>query len=135
MFCCFSEKILGRHHHVLCQSLAFLKQQVDIYTQFLYVGYTYYIHVYIYVHMYMLRYNYMLCLDITLCYICIYQSTIFPVFQPDLRHTTNHLNVYFASDFFLSAFITFQFFLKTLQLHSLRNLFTSEFPSYSFIDC
>ena len=75
----------------------------------------------------MLRYSAMF-------YLYISQSRIFPVFQPDLRHTANHLNVYFASDFSFSAFIAFQFF-KTLQLHSLRNLFTSEFPSYSFIDC
>lgn len=55
-----------------------------------------------------------ICLDLTAYYITIYVYTyrvwFFHVFQSELCHTTNHLNVYFASDFSLGAFITFQFF-------------------------
>lgn len=101
-----SERILGCH--MLCQNLAFLKQ-VDLYTIFICRIYVWYIYVFVYIYVYIC-----ICLHLTAYYIPMYVYTyrvwlVFHVFQSELRHTTNHLNVYFASDFSLGAFITFQF--------------------------
>jgi len=69
------------------------------------------------------------CLDITAYYITIYVYTyrtwIFHVFQSELRRTTNHLNVHFASDFSLGAFITFQFFKNSTATFPKRLIYLS----------
>lgn len=106
------------------------------------IGYIRAIYIYIYdIHMIHMCICVCECMYILGC-VCYKQTyhkvlvaqNIISCFRSNLCSTANLLNVYFASKFSFSAFITFLLFL-TVWPHFLRDLFTSEFPSYSFIDC
>lgn len=102
--------LLGCHGHVLCQSLAFLKQQLDIYVSPIFICRIY---ICIYVCMWIF-------LDAWITYVCVYvyireyikHGILFPVFQSDLCSNRSFECLFCLKIFFqcLSYFSLFFFF-------------------------